>query len=146
MEQLGVMNHLHASSLSQVAEAVQSRDFPSLKMTKDVNPAVCYRIAAAITLQYLERFRLVSTLSCVRTETEVEAAPGMIPAVAKRELGIQNETDLLHELVAEWATTGEDVVRGNLETLRGRVSERIERLSGEKPRKRRKSRRGKPGP
>jgi hypothetical protein len=130
MKEQGILDHLQAFSLSQVAAAVQSHDFPTIKMTKNVRDGISHHIAATLALQYLSEFHLRHTLSCIQTETNSSSklTGGMTAAAAQAELGLQGHGVLLRDFVDEWATAEAAVVDGNVTALRTRLQARLSGL------------------
>jgi cobyrinic acid a,c-diamide synthase len=129
MVQSGIMNHVQARAVVQVAEVVQRSPFIALKPYRKFKQTPTYGVAATLVASFLFRRHLQNTVQCVKIE-----ASGLLPqrqdlAMVAEHLSLVTQRVQLTAFIEEWLEMGEGWVAANREVTLRKIDERMAELS-----------------
>ena len=124
----GILNHLHAGMLTDVAETVRHSDCEAMKPYKTFKRDENSRIASEIVFEYLTRHKMWETIRCIETETEGQLNAGVLKrpsGLVAKTLKISGSSELIGKFVGEW----QQLLDQNSEFLADNSRELKEQLS-----------------
>ena len=101
----GILNHLHAGMLTDVAETVQHSDCDAMKPYKTFKRDENNKIAAEIVFEYLTRHEMWETIRCIETESEGQLNAGVVKrpsGLVGSKIQIKGTDQLVEKFVEDW--------------------------------------------
>lgn len=129
----GIFNQLQSGVLSDLAVAIQSSEFESMKCYQTIKSDIDNEMSAQIVFEYLKRNNMVNTIRTIQAETNNALSPKPISNDIEANLHISQKTDVLKELIYKYLEKKDEIASHCHQLLINQIMDRYENLGKSEP-------------